>query len=192
VPAGLDEHCELDGLLRVPREHLHRRARSALQPVPNRGRLAAGQHGLHLRRELRLERPGRRAAEVHVPLFVGLCGRWRLGDLHGAGVGGGGFASFSSSAAPRPVTTSMHLTTAVSSLRYSPDGALLLMGSHSLKDQLRLLHTASGTVAPNWPTQRTPLHFVTAAAFSPGGAFLSIGNDRGRALLYRLHHYQRV
>ena len=66
------------------------------------------------------------------------------------------------------------------------------MASHGAKDQLRLLHATSRTVVANWPTQRTPLHFVTAAAWSPGGAFLSIGNDRGRALLYRLHAYDRV
>ena len=95
-------------------------------------------------------------------------------------------------AALRPSATSMHLTTTVSTLAYSPDGALLLMASHGAKDQLRLLHAASRTVVANWPTQRTPLHFVTAAAWSPGGAFLSVGNDRGRALLYRLHAYDRV
>jgi U3 small nucleolar RNA-associated protein 18 len=41
----------------------------------------------------------------------------------------------------------------------------------------------------NWPTARTPLHYVTALSFSPGGGYLAIGNDRGRALLYRLNAY---
>ena len=45
------------------------------------------------------------------------------------------------------------------------------------------------TVFANWPTARSPLQFVHCAAFSPGGAYLAVGNARGRALLYRLHHY---
>ncbi|KAJ1495373.1 hypothetical protein T484DRAFT_1762486 [Baffinella frigidus] len=44
-------------------------------------------------------------------------------------------------------------------------------------------------VFANWPTSGTPLHSVSAADFSPNSRFLSIGNDRGKVLLYRLRHY---
>lgn len=92
----------------------------------------------------------------------------------------------------QPVKTLLNLTTSISSLRYNHDGSMLLMSSQSSKDQLKIFHTSSGTVFANWPTERTPLHFVSASAFSPNGGFLTIGNDRGRALLYRLHHYHQI
>ena len=48
---------------------------------------------------------------------------------------------------------------------------------------------ASRTVFANWPTPSTPLHNVACVDFSPHSGYLAIGNDRGRALLYRLNHY---
>jgi U3 small nucleolar RNA-associated protein 18 len=88
-----------------------------------------------------------------------------------------------------PIKTVLNLTTSVDTLQYSPDGSVLLMASQKQKDALKLLHTPSNTVFANWPTSKTPLHYVTATAFSPQGGFLTIGNDRGRVLLYRLHHF---
>lgn len=44
----------------------------------------------------------------------------------------------------------------------------------------------------NWPTDRTPLGYVASAAFSPHSGYLAIGNDKGKALLYRLNHYERA
>lgn len=93
---------------------------------------------------------------------------------------------------PKPIKSVLNLTTAIDTLRYSPDGAMLLMASQRTRDALKMLHVGSGTVFSNWPTDKTPLHFVTAANFSPGGGYLSVGNDRGRVLLYRLHHYSSV
>jgi hypothetical protein len=40
--------------------------------------------------------------------------------------------------------------------------------------------------------RRSPLHYVHSLAFSPHSGFLTIGNARGRVLLYRLHHYQEA
>jgi len=50
----------------------------------------------------------------------------------------------------------------------------------------------SKTVFGNWPTSKTPLHYVTAVNFSPNSGYLCVGNDRGRALLYRLQHYENA
>ncbi len=69
---------------------------------------------------------------------------------------------------------------------------VLVMASRLKKDALRLVHLPSATVFSNWPTSRTPLHYVHSAGFSPGGAFLAIGNARGTAMLYRLHHYMAI
>jgi U3 small nucleolar RNA-associated protein 18 len=109
--------------------------------------------------------------------------------IQSGGVQGGWF---SGQGIIKPSKTILNLTTNISSLRYNHDGSMLMMASQSSKDQLKLLHTTSGTVFSNWPTEKTPLHFVTCATFSPHGGFLTIGNDRGRALLYRLHHYNQI
>ena len=107
-------------------------------------------------------------------------------------IGGGINSSLGGQKSIQPIKTLLNLTTSISALRYNHDGSILMMSSQSSKDQLKLLHTSSGTVFANWPTERTPLHFVSTAAFSPNGGFLTIGNDRGRALLYRLHHYNQI
>eukprot|EP00850_Spirogloea_muscicola_P002635 SM000010S04273 [mRNA] locus=s10:612724:615063:- [translate_table: standard] len=88
-----------------------------------------------------------------------------------------------------PSKVLMNLTTSVDTLQYNSDGDILAMASHMRKDALRLVHVPSGTVFSNWPTSRSPLQFVHSLDFSPGGAYLAIGNARGQALLYQLHHY---
>lgn len=96
------------------------------------------------------------------------------------------------SPAPEPRARIMNLTTAATRLAFCPDGQLLAMASFRRKDSLRLVHTASGTVFSNWPTQRTPLGYVTDFAFSSGGGMLAVANARGKVLLYRLNWYPSV
>ena len=57
---------------------------------------------------------------------------------------------------------------------------------------LRVLHVPSMTVFSNWPTSKSPLHYVHSTAYSPNSGYLAIGNARGRVLLYRLHHYNKA
>ena len=52
------------------------------------------------------------------------------------------------------------------------------------------VHLPSMTVFPNWPTTRSPLSFPKVIDFSVDSRYLGIGNDKGRALLYRLKHYK--
>lgn len=101
-----------------------------------------------------------------------------------AGGGAGGTRGASA-----PLHTSLALTTGVDTLAFNDDGALLVMASKRVPDALRVLHVGAGTAFSNWPTARTPLHAVSTAAFSPHSGYLSVGNDRGRVLLYRLNHY---
>jgi U3 small nucleolar RNA-associated protein 18 len=106
----------------------------------------------------------------------------------------------------------MNLTTAVDTLVFSQDSQLLAMSSRMKKDAMRLVHLPSCSVFSNWPTsrceqqrplmhasakplwstRRSPLHYVHSLGFSPNTGFLVIGNARGRALLYRLHHFEQV
>ena len=91
---------------------------------------------------------------------------------------------------PSPRRALMNLTTGISLLNFNSDGQMLLMASQAKKEALRIVHTSTSTVFPNWPTAGTPLHSVSCADFSPNNRFLAIGNDRGKVLLYRLKHYQ--
>ncbi len=88
-----------------------------------------------------------------------------------------------------PVRTALNLTTKVGCLGFHPSSQLLAFASSDSNDQMRMLHVPSRTVFSNWPTERTPLRKVHCAAFSPGGAYFAVGNDRGKVLLYRLNHY---
>ena len=69
-------------------------------------------------------------------------------------------------------------------VRLCASGGLLALGSKWAKDALRLVRLPALRTVPNWPTAKTPLHYVTALALQ--GDKLAIGNDRGRVLLYRL------
>jgi U3 small nucleolar RNA-associated protein 18 len=90
----------------------------------------------------------------------------------------------------RPLKALMNLTTTIDSLLFNTDAQVLAMASRWKKDALRLVHLPSLTVFSNWPTGRTPIRYPFALDFSPNGGCLSVGNDRGRVLLYRLRHYE--
>lgn len=112
-----------------------------------------------------------------------------------AGQGSGGGRSWATPAVPmaaRPLKTLLHLTTAVDSLAFNHDGQILALASRLKRDALRLLHVPTMTVFANWPTSKSPLHYVHTVAFSPSSGYLAIGNARGRALLYRLHAFPTV
>lgn len=95
-------------------------------------------------------------------------------------------------AVPAPLKALKNLTTTIDTLHFSHDSQMLLMGSRMKKEALRLVHLPSLTVYSNWPTSRSPLHYVHSAAFSPHSGFLGVGNAKGRVLLYRLHHYSEA
>lgn len=96
-----------------------------------------------------------------------------------------------SAQALQPTKCIMNLTTQIDALTINHSGELLCMSSRFDSDALKLVHLPTQTVFANFPTQQTPLHYVSSHAFSPHSAWLTIGNDRGRVLLYRLQHYQQ-
>ena len=59
------------------------------------------------------------------------------------------------------------------------------------KDQLRVVHTSTGSVFSNWPTAGTPLDYVQCLDFSAQSRYLAVGNAKGKVLLYGLNHYQQ-
>lgn len=94
------------------------------------------------------------------------------------------------SAPSKPRKALMQLTTQADSLKFNPDSQILAMASKDARDALKFVHLPSFTVFSNWPTARTPLHYVSAMDFSPSSGYFAVGNARGRVLLYRLTHYK--
>ena len=94
--------------------------------------------------------------------------------------------------ANKPTKSLMHLTTPIDTLKFNPDGQIMAMSSKILQDSLKLVHLPSHTVFANWPTAKTPLHYVSCMDFSPSSGYFAVGNDRGRVLLYRLNHYSSI
>lgn len=110
-------------------------------------------------------------------------------DRHGLQNGGSASGPDGEVIAFKPRATLGQLTTAVTSLTFSPDGQILAMASKNKPDALRLVHVPSFTVFKNWPTQATPLGRVTDLGFTPGGEMLSVGNLAGKARLWKFNHY---
>jgi U3 small nucleolar RNA-associated protein 18 len=130
-------------------------------------------------------------ATLAVGSEAGIVNLYSTADLVRTAQDAEGESFFAAAAVPTatPLRAVPNLTTTIHGLRFNHNAEALAFWSHGKKDALRVLHTASRTVFQDWPTERTPLKHVQAVDFSPNGAFLAIGNDRGRALLYRLNHY---
>jgi len=90
---------------------------------------------------------------------------------------------------PKPIKNIMNITTSISNIAFNSDSQLLAMTSRKTKDCMKLVHMPSLTVYQNWPTQQTPLNYVTSIDFSPNSGYMAIGNQKGKALLYKLTHY---
>ncbi|KAF2083641.1 WD40 repeat-like protein [Saccharata proteae CBS 121410] len=94
---------------------------------------------------------------------------------------------------PKPTKVLDQLTTAISHLKFSPDGQLLAMGSRWKRDALRLVHLPSCTVYRNWPTSGTPLGRITAVAWGEGKAMgeegellLAVANEQGKIRMWEV------
>lgn len=92
----------------------------------------------------------------------------------------------------KPFKSLFNLVTPADVLQFSPCGQMLALGSTDKKDALKLAHVETGTVFSNWPTSKSPLHYVSSFSFSPHCGFFAVGNARGRVLLYRLNHFSRA
>ncbi|KAH7281401.1 hypothetical protein KP509_36G046000 [Ceratopteris richardii] len=91
-----------------------------------------------------------------------------------------------------PIKSLLNLVTSVDSLKFNHDSQILAMTSKMKKNAVKLVHLPSYTVFSNWPTLKTPLHYVHSIDFSPGSGYLAAGNAAGKVLLYRLQHYEKA
>ncbi|XP_067403539.1 U3 small nucleolar RNA-associated protein 18 homolog [Emydura macquarii macquarii] len=91
---------------------------------------------------------------------------------------------------PKPVKAIMNLVTAATSLTFNPTTEILAVASNEANDAVRLVHIPSLTVFSNFPVLRRKfISLAQSLDFSPRSGFFSIGNNEGKALLYRLKHY---
>ncbi|KIX92993.1 uncharacterized protein Z520_11266 [Fonsecaea multimorphosa CBS 102226] len=91
-----------------------------------------------------------------------------------------------SSDRPKPARVFDQLTTPISHLEFSHDGQMLVMTSRWKKNALKLAHLPSCTLYRNWPTDKTPLGRISAAALSPDGSYLAVGNEQGKIRLWEI------
>jgi len=94
-----------------------------------------------------------------------------------------------SSAAPRPIKVALNLVTQITSLKFNTTSEVLAMASVDKENAVRLMHFPSMTVYSNFPHVSENVMRPQCLDFSPHSGFFSLGNNRGRALLYRLKHF---
>lgn len=82
-----------------------------------------------------------------------------------------------------------NLTTSISDVTFNHDGKILAMASRNIKDAVRLVHVPTMSVFSNWPSKSLALRRVQCVAFSAGGGYMALGNDKGDAHLYRISAY---
>ncbi|KAJ1523333.1 hypothetical protein ONE63_001204 [Megalurothrips usitatus] len=97
--------------------------------------------------------------------------------------------SIFTSAAPRPVKIALNLVTEINSLKFNASSEVLAMASMDKENAVRLMHFPSMTVFSNFPHISENVFRPQCLDFSPHSGFLTLGNNRGRALLYRLKHF---
>ncbi|KAJ1667020.1 U3 snoRNP protein [Coemansia sp. RSA 1646] len=90
----------------------------------------------------------------------------------------------------KPFKALNNLTTSISGLRFNHSSEILGIFSNKTQGQLKLAHLPTGTVFSNWPSMSSNLGFVQCIDFSPHSGFMAVGNDKGKAMLYRLPHFQ--
>lgn len=90
---------------------------------------------------------------------------------------------------PKPLKAIMNLVTGVTSLVFNPASEILAVASEKMKEAVKLVHLPSCTVFSNFPVVKKNLSHVHSMDFSPRGGYFALGNEKGKALMYRLHHY---
>jgi len=90
---------------------------------------------------------------------------------------------------PEPVKILDHLTTGCTRLLFNATSELLAMASAEKEHAVKLVHVPSRTVFSNFPGWSQAVHEPHQLDFSPHSGYLAVGNNKSRALLYRLQHY---
>ncbi|XP_054249749.1 U3 small nucleolar RNA-associated protein 18 homolog [Indicator indicator] len=91
---------------------------------------------------------------------------------------------------PKPVKAIMNLVTSATCVTFNPTTEILAVASCEADEAVKLVHIPSYTVFPNFPVfRRKQIYLAQSMDFSPRSGFFSVGNNKGKALLFRLKHY---
>ncbi|KAL8573466.1 hypothetical protein ACOMHN_032480 [Nucella lapillus] len=91
---------------------------------------------------------------------------------------------------PRPLKVVNNLVTSCTSATINPSAEVLALASNLSEKAVKLVHIPSFTVFSNFPElMDTKIRIPWTMDFSPNGGYLTIGNHKGHALLYRVKHY---
>jgi len=90
---------------------------------------------------------------------------------------------------PSPLKTIMNLTTCIAGTCFNPTSEILACYSAQVRNALKLVHFPSLTTFSNWPIEKQTLGNIRCVDFSPKSGYLGIGNEAGKALLFRLDHF---
>ena len=90
---------------------------------------------------------------------------------------------------PNPEKIVLNLTTSVTSTKFNPTSEILAMASEVKDNAVKLLHLPSMTVFKNFPSWNYNFKRPNCIDFSLNGGYLSVGNNRGAANLFRMKHY---
>ncbi|KAM6403469.1 U3 small nucleolar RNA-associated protein 18 homolog [Rhynochetos jubatus] len=91
---------------------------------------------------------------------------------------------------PKPVKAIMNLVTSATCVTFNPTTEILAVASGETDEAVKLVHIPSYTVFSNFPVfRRKQIYLAQSMDFSPRSGFFSVGNNKGKALLFRLKHY---
>jgi len=91
---------------------------------------------------------------------------------------------------PKPLKYLKNLTTPIQTLKMNCTSELLVMNSYFLPRAVRLVHFPSFTVYENFPEfTDKKVQIVNSVDFSLNSGYLTLGNNNGKVLLYRLKYY---
>ncbi|XP_078598141.1 U3 small nucleolar RNA-associated protein 18 homolog [Branchiostoma floridae x Branchiostoma japonicum] len=91
---------------------------------------------------------------------------------------------------PTPLKALLNLTTPVTQTTFNHTGEVMAMCSSEVFKAARLVHLPTLSVFSNFPEADSMVKRVQCLDFSPHSGYLAMGNNQGRAMLYRIKHYK--
>ncbi|XP_063360311.1 U3 small nucleolar RNA-associated protein 18 homolog [Cydia amplana] len=90
---------------------------------------------------------------------------------------------------PEPFHVVSSLCTKITGLQFNPSTEIMAIISNVLPSAAKLVHIPSYKIFQNFPTQGKDIGLLNCIGFSPNSGYMGVGNNKKRALLYRLKHY---
>uniref|UniRef100_A0A2K6DS10 U3 small nucleolar RNA-associated protein 18 homolog n=1 Tax=Macaca nemestrina TaxID=9545 RepID=A0A2K6DS10_MACNE len=91
---------------------------------------------------------------------------------------------------PKPIKAIMNLVTGVTSLTFNPTTEILAVASEKNERSSQIGSSSFLYSISNFPViKKKNISHVYTMEFSLRGGYFALGNEKGKALMYRLHHY---